>query len=47
MSKLDEMRRMTSGNVDDSMGVGRAAVHGAPPAGGPSTPARWQGVSKS
>jgi ParB family chromosome partitioning protein len=41
------MRRMTSGNVDDSMGVGRPIVHGAPPVGGPSTPARWQGVSKS
>lgn len=48
MSKLDEMRRMTAGNVDDSMGVGRVVVHGAQPAAaGPSTPARWQGVSKS
>jgi ParB family transcriptional regulator, chromosome partitioning protein len=47
MSKLDEMRRMTGGNVDDSMGVGRAVVHGAQPASGPSAPARWQGVSKS
>jgi len=46
MSKLDEMRRMTAGNVDDSMGVGRA-VHGAQPMAGPSAPARWQGVAKS
>jgi ParB family chromosome partitioning protein len=47
MSKLDEMRRTTAGNVDDSMGVGRVAVHGAQPAAGTPTPARWQGVSKS
>jgi ParB family chromosome partitioning protein len=47
MSKLDEMRRMTAGNVDDSMGVGRPTVHGAQPAAGSSAPARWQGVSKS
>jgi ParB family transcriptional regulator, chromosome partitioning protein len=47
MSKLDEMRRMTAGNVDDSMGVGRPVVHGAQPSSGPSAPARWQGVSKS
>jgi ParB family transcriptional regulator, chromosome partitioning protein len=46
MSKLDEMRRQTAGNVDDSMGVGRA-VHGAQPMVGPSAPARWQGVVKS
>jgi ParB family transcriptional regulator, chromosome partitioning protein len=47
MSKLDEMRRMTASNVDDSMGVGRPVVHGAQPASGPSAPTRWQGVSKS
>jgi ParB family transcriptional regulator, chromosome partitioning protein len=47
MSKLDEMRRMTAGNVDDSMGVGRPLVHGAQPSSGPSAPTRWQGVSKS
>jgi ParB family chromosome partitioning protein len=47
MSKLDEMRRMTAGNVDDSMGVNRPVVHSAQPGSGPSTPARWQGVSKS
>jgi ParB family chromosome partitioning protein len=47
MSKLEEMRRMTAGNVDDSMGVGRTVVHGAQPGPGPSAPARWQGVSKS
>jgi len=47
MSKLDEMRRMTSANVDDSMGVGRVAVHGAQPTGGHLAPARWQGVIKS
>jgi ParB family transcriptional regulator, chromosome partitioning protein len=47
MSKLDEMRRSTAANVDDSMGVGRPSVHGAQPANGPSTPARWQGVMKS
>jgi ParB family chromosome partitioning protein len=47
MSKLDEMRRMAAGNVDDSMGVNRPVVHGAQPGTGPSAPARWQGVSKS
>lgn len=47
MSKLDEMRRMTAGNVDDSMGVGRVVVHGAQASAGPSAPARWQGVAKS
>jgi ParB family chromosome partitioning protein len=47
MGKLDDMRRLTAGNVDESMGVGRPAVHGAPAAAGPPTPARWQGVSKS
>jgi ParB family transcriptional regulator, chromosome partitioning protein len=47
MSKLDEMRRTTAGNIDDSMGVGRGAVHGAQQAAGPSAPARWQGVSRS
>jgi ParB family transcriptional regulator, chromosome partitioning protein len=45
MGKLDDLKRMTAGNVDDSLGVGRVArpsessVH--------NTPARWQGVSKS
>jgi ParB family transcriptional regulator, chromosome partitioning protein len=47
MSKLDEMRRTTAGNVDDSMGVGRPLVHGAQATSGSSAPARWQGVSKS
>jgi ParB family chromosome partitioning protein len=45
MGKLDDLKRMTAGNVDDSLGVGRvtrpaeASVH--------NTPARWQGVTKS
>lgn len=45
MGKLDELTRQTAGNVDDSIGVGRAAR----PTGSPATPtpARWQGVTKS
>jgi ParB family chromosome partitioning protein len=47
MGKLDEMRRMTAGNVDESMGVNRPVVHGAQPSAGPAAPARWQGVNKA
>jgi ParB family chromosome partitioning protein len=44
MSKLDELRRQTAGNIDDSMGINRAVR----PVEAPSaSPARWQGVVKS
>lgn len=46
MGKLDELRRMAGGNVDESMGVGRApCTTGQPEA--PAAPTRWQGVTRS
>ena len=47
MGKLDELRRTTIGNVDESMGVGRGAVHGAPPPGPRPVPGRMQGLVRS
>jgi ParB family transcriptional regulator, chromosome partitioning protein len=47
MGKLDELRRTTIGNVDESMGVGRVAVHGAPPPGPRPIPGRMQGLVRS
>ena len=45
MGKLDELKRMTAGNVDDSLGVGRVPRLAESP--GSTTPTRWQGVNKS
>jgi ParB family chromosome partitioning protein len=49
MGKLEELSRLTAGNVQDSLGIGRpvrpAEAH--PPGAAPSAPARWQGVTKS
>ncbi len=45
MGKLDDLAQQTAGNVDDSIGVGRATRPAGPPVA--STPARWQGVTKS
>ncbi len=47
MGKLDDLRRLAGGNVDESMGVGRPARERTGAAPGASAPARWQGVSKS
>lgn len=47
MAKLDDLRRMTAGNIDDSMGVGRLPQAPASPASSSASPARWQGVVKS
>jgi ParB family transcriptional regulator, chromosome partitioning protein len=47
MGKLDELRRTTIGNVDESMGVGRGAVHGVPLAGPRPVPGRMQGLIRS
>jgi ParB family transcriptional regulator, chromosome partitioning protein len=47
MGKLDDLKRMTSGNVDDSLGVGRVGRVLDAPGTSPATPARWQGVTKS
>jgi ParB family chromosome partitioning protein len=44
MGKLDELRRQTAGNIDDSMGVGRVS---RPLETAAASPARWQGVTKS
>jgi ParB family transcriptional regulator, chromosome partitioning protein len=45
MGKLEELSRLTAGNVNDSIGVGRPTRPVESPA--PSAPARWQGVTKS
>jgi ParB family chromosome partitioning protein len=47
MGKLEELARLTAGNVQDSIGVGRPARPAEAPAPAPSAPARWQGVTKS
>ena len=46
MGKLEELSRLTAGNVQDSIGVGRPARPADAPASAPSAPARWQGVTK-
>lgn len=46
MGKLDDLKRLTAGNVDDSLGVGRAHRPAEVSTSG-TTPARWQGVTKS
>jgi ParB family chromosome partitioning protein len=46
MGKLEELARLTAGNVQDSIGVGRPARAADAPAPAPSAPARWQGVTK-
>jgi ParB family chromosome partitioning protein len=49
MGKLEELSRLTAGNVQDSLGIGRPArpAEAPAPATAPSAPARWQGVTKS
>ena len=49
MGKLEELSRLTAGNVQDSLGIGRPArpVEVPASASAPSAPARWQGVTKS
>ena len=49
MGKLEELSRLTAGNVQDSIGIGRPArpAEAPAPASAPSAPARWQGVTKS
>jgi ParB family chromosome partitioning protein len=49
MGKLDELRRVAGGNIDDSMGVGRPPRRDEGGAAGPRARAlaRWQGVIKS
>ena len=49
MGKLEELSRLTAGNVQDSLGIGRPArpAESPAPATAPSAPARWQGVTKS
>jgi ParB family chromosome partitioning protein len=50
MSKLDELRRTTAGNVDESMGGGRPArpeIHGVSGAGPRAVPSRLQGITRS
>jgi ParB family transcriptional regulator, chromosome partitioning protein len=45
MGKLEELARLTAGNVNDSIGVNRAPRPDVLP--GATAPARWQGVTKS
>ena len=45
MGKLEELARLTAGNVNDSLGVGRTPRPDVLP--GATAPARWQGVTKS
>jgi ParB family transcriptional regulator, chromosome partitioning protein len=47
MGKLEELARLTAGNVQDSIGVGRPARPAETTTPAPSAPARWQGVTKS
>jgi ParB family chromosome partitioning protein len=52
MGKLDELRRTSVGNIDESMGAGRpsdaAGIRGVyPPSGPRSAPARLQGITRS
>ena len=47
MGKLEELSRLTAGNVNDSIGVGRPARPAEAPASASSVPARWQGVTRS
>jgi ParB family chromosome partitioning protein len=49
MGKLEELSRLTAGNVQDSLGIGRPSrpAESPTPAAAPSAPARWQGVTKS
>jgi ParB family transcriptional regulator, chromosome partitioning protein len=47
MGKLDDLRRLAGGNVDDSMGVGRPPRRDEAPSATSSAPPRWQGVAKS
>lgn len=47
MGKLDELRRTASGNADESMGVGRAPIHGVSPAAPRPVPGRMQGLVRS
>jgi ParB family chromosome partitioning protein len=46
MGKLEELSRLTAGNVQDSIGVGRPARPADAPAPAVSAPARWQGVTR-
>ena len=45
MGKLEELARLTAGNVNDSLGVGRTPRPDVLPEA--TAPARWQGVTKS
>jgi ParB family transcriptional regulator, chromosome partitioning protein len=45
MGKLEELARLTAGNVNDSIGVNRAPRPDVLP--GATAPAQWQGVTKS
>lgn len=45
MGKLDDLAQQTAGNIDDSIGVGRAVRPADSSA--VAAPARWQGVTKS
>jgi len=47
MSKLDDLLRAGAANIDESMGVGVVRGPGNPSPVPSSTPARWQGVTKS
>jgi ParB family transcriptional regulator, chromosome partitioning protein len=47
MGKLDDLRRVAGGNVDESMGVGRAPRRDLPAAPPGGAPTRWQGIAKS
>jgi ParB family chromosome partitioning protein len=51
MGKLDELRRSAVGNIDESMGAGRApapgVIHGVSAAAPRGVPARLQGVTRS
>ena len=51
MGKLDELRRTSLGNIDESMGAGRPSEGGIrgvyPPSGPRSAPARLQGITRS
>ena len=52
MGKLDDLRRTSLGNIDESMGAGRssdgAGIRGVyPPAGPRPAPARLQGITRS
>lgn len=50
MSKLEELRRSSLGNIDESMGGGRstrAAIPGVSPAAPRAVPSRLQGITRS